>query len=285
VSDIDVGGTLRWRVPALWRLALRLSPLVLAPVCRLSVSGDVPDGSRDGPLILAANHIGAFDPFVLAAACARRGLAPRILATGGLFRAPVLGAVMRAAGHLRVDRRRPTVADALPAARRAVDGGAVVLAYPEGRITLDPGMWPERGKSGLARLAIATGVPVVPVAQWGAHLILPWGTPRGMFRRLGWSAVHRPEVRVHFGTPVRLDDLAPVSATSEAAARRTQANEAAVPARAVRDGTERIIDALTDELVRIRPDEPRLPAWIDPHRPVSTSRTHRYRGATGWPPR
>src|SRR5262245_28175093 len=146
VSDIDVGGTLRWRVPVLWRLALRLSPVVLVPICRLRVSGDVPDGSRDGPLILAANHIGAFDPFVLAAACARRGLAPRILATGGLFRAPVLGAVMRAAGHLRVDRRRPTVADALPAARRAVDGGAVVLAYPEGRITLEIGRASCRGR-------------------------------------------------------------------------------------------------------------------------------------------
>jgi len=107
----------RWRPPPLWRFALAISGTVVGTVCRLRVTGDVPDGRRDGPLILAANHIGAFDPCVLTAACARRRLAPRILATGGLFRAPLVGAAMRASGHLRVDRRRPTVADALPVAR------------------------------------------------------------------------------------------------------------------------------------------------------------------------
>ena len=39
------------------------------------------------------------------------------------------------------------------------------------------------------------------------HLVLPWGTPHGMIRRLVWSLVHRPVVRVHFGAPVPLDDL------------------------------------------------------------------------------
>ncbi|HEY7177346.1 MAG TPA: lysophospholipid acyltransferase family protein [Micromonosporaceae bacterium] len=278
----------RWHPPVLWRVALRAAPVAVAPLCRLRVTGDVPDDRRGGPMILAANHIGAFDPFVLAAACRRRRIAPRILATGGLFRAPVIGPVMRLAGHLRVDRRRPTVADALPAARLAIDSGAVVLAYPEGRITLDPGMWPERGKTGLARLAIATGVPVVPVAQWGAHLVLPWGAPRGMIRRLAWSLIHRPEVRVHFGPPVALDDvtaLDPATPATEAAAERVEVREAMVSARAVRDATNRIIDALVDQLVMLRPDEPRLPAWIDSHRPLATGRTHRYRGSPGWPPR
>ena len=254
----------RWRPPPLWRFTLAISGTVVGTVCRLRVTGDVPDDWRDGPLILVANHIGAFDPCVLTAACARRRLAPRILATGGLFRAPLVGAAMRAFGHLRVDRRRPTVADALPVAREALDHGAVVLAYPEGRITLDPGMWPERGKTGLARLAITSGVPVIPVAQWGAHLVLPWGTPHGMIRRLVWSVVRRPVVRVHFGTPVPLDDL-------EATAHD------------VRTGTDRIIDAITDELRPLRPDEQRLPRWIDPQRPISNGRKHRYRGSSGWP--
>jgi len=254
----------RWRPPPLWRFALAISGAVVGSVCRLRVTGDVSDDRRGGPLILAANHIGAFDPLVLTAACARRGLAPRILATGGLFRAPVVGALMRAFGHLRVDRRRPTVADALPAAREALDQSAVVLAYPEGRITLDPGMWPERGKTGLARLAITTGVPVVPVAQWGSHLVLPWGTPHGMIGRLVWAAIRRPVIRVHFGPPVPLDDLGPTAPD-------------------IRTGTDRIIDAIIDDLRRLRPDEERLPAWIDPPRPLSNGRTHRYRGSSGWP--
>ena len=58
----------------------------------------------------------------------------------------------------------------------------MVLVYPEGRIGLDPGMWPERGKTGTARLALASGAPVVPVAQWGAHEVLPYGAPKGLGR-------------------------------------------------------------------------------------------------------
>ena len=75
-------------------------------------------------------------------------------------------------------------------AEAALAERSVVLAYPEGRITLDPGMWPERGKTGLARLAVASGAPVVPVAQWGAHTVLPWGAPKKSTRpgRVGAAA-------------------------------------------------------------------------------------------------
>src|SRR5215468_1295213 len=123
VSGRDVDGSVRWRPPMLWRVVLRLSPYAAAVFMRLRVTGDVPDDLRNGPLLLAANHVGAFDPFVLIAACARRRMAPRFLATGGLFRAPLFGALMRATGHLRVDRRHPSVADALPVAHSAVETG------------------------------------------------------------------------------------------------------------------------------------------------------------------
>jgi 1-acyl-sn-glycerol-3-phosphate acyltransferase len=244
----------QWRVPLLWRLALLISPAVVGPVCRLRVTGDVPNDLRDGPLILAANHIGAFDPIVLTAACAQRRIAPRIMATGGLFRAPVLGAVMTAFGHIRVDRQRANVIDALPVAQEALAERSVVLGYPEGRMTLDPGLWPERGKSGLARLAVASGVPVVPVAQWGAQLVLPWGAPRGTLGQLVWALTHRPVIRVHFGEPID------VTASGQGA-------------RAIREATDRIMAGIVAALVPLRPDEPRLPAWIDEGRPVSSARS------------
>ncbi len=234
---------------------MRAARVVVASVCRLRVTGDVPDRLRNGPLILAANHIGSFDPIVLTAACARRRIAPRIMATGGLFRAPVVGPAMRAAGHIRVDRRHATVVDALGTAGTAVAERSVLLCYPEGRITLDPGMWPERGKSGMARLAKSAGVPVVPVAQWGAHLVLPWGAPRGSVGRLWWAVWHRPVVRVHFGAPIEFDSDQ--------------------SARAVRAATDTIMDAIAAELAPLRADEPRLPRWVDPRRPVSCARTHR----------
>ncbi len=279
-----------WRPPLLWRALLLAARGLLTPFCRLRVTGpplpgSPPDADRRATggsgygdpaghrastaassdprttrrggeaVILAANHIGALDPIVLMAACQLRRIAPRFMATGGVFRVPVLGAVMRHCGQVRVDRRHAEVTAALPAARAVLDQGSVLLAYPEGRITLDPGAWPERGRTGLARLARDTGAPVVPIAQWGAHLLVPWGAPWGAAGRLLWAMIHRPEVRVHFGAPVDLTGLR------------------------IPQATEQIMETITENLRGLRPDEPRLPAWIDPVRPVSTARSRRRRPA------
>lgn len=246
-----------WRAPLLWRFLQLLAHGVVGLLTRLRVTGDVPAHLRRGPLILAANHISPFDPVVLAAACRVRGVAPRIMATGGLFRAPVVGAAMRRSGHIRVDRRTAHVGDALRVAVEALTTGSVVLVYPEGRIGLDPGMWPERGKTGTARLALASGVPVVPVAQWGAHEVLPYQAPKGMLPAVLRALRRRPVVRVHFGAPVDLSGV-----------------DARVPG-AARHATELILDALTRELAPLRPDEPDLPRHVDPTRPVDTSRSRR----------
>jgi 1-acyl-sn-glycerol-3-phosphate acyltransferase len=245
-----------WRPPLLWRLLQVLARIVVGPVARLRVTGEVPAARRRGPLILAANHISPFDPIVMAAACQVAGIAPRIMATGGLFRAPVVGAVMRRCGHIRVDRGSAAVTESLAAAARAVAGGSVVLVYPEGRMGLDPGMWPERGKTGTARLALASGAPVAPVAQWGAHEVVPYGAPRGLARAIAHALVRRPVIRVHFGPPIDLDGL-----------------RAEAPGHA-RRATDRIIDALTETLAPLRPDEPDTPRHVDPTRPSDTTRSH-----------
>jgi 1-acyl-sn-glycerol-3-phosphate acyltransferase len=247
----------RWRPPLLWRFALRLARLAVPLVCRLRVTGDVPEANRAGPLILAGNHIGTFDPVCFAAAAARRGIAPRMMATGGLFRAPVVGPLMRATGHIPVDRGRTSVANAVPDGIGALRAGSVVFIYPEGRIGLDPGMWPERAKTGIARLALATDVPVVPVVTWGAHEVIAYHGRGAMTRTLISSLWRRPTVRVHFGAPVDLSDL---RADTVGHAQRA---------------TERIMKALVVELEPLRADEPRLPRWRDPTRPVSDARRYR----------
>ncbi|TDB74671.1 1-acyl-sn-glycerol-3-phosphate acyltransferase [Micromonospora sp. KC721] len=248
-----------WRPPLLWRAAQALAHAAVALLGRLEVTGDVPAHLRRGPLILAANHIGPFDPIVLAAACRALGVAPRFMATGGLFRAPVVGALMRRTGHLRVDRGTAAVHQALVDACAAIAAGSVVLVYPEGRIGLDPSMWPERGKTGTARLAFASGAPIVPVAHWGSHEVLPYRAPKGMLRGIARALLRRPVIRVRFGDPLDLTDLTP---GTPGAARR---------------GTDRIIDAITDTLVPLRSDEPQRPRHVDPSRPVDTSRAHRRR--------
>lgn len=247
-----------WRPPALWKALQLVARGLIACFGRLEVVGDVPADRRGGPLILAANHISPIDPIVLTAATGVRRIRPRIMATGGLFRAPVVGSVMRAAGHIRVDRRTANVGAALGTAAAAVEQGSVVLVYPEGRISLDPGLWPERGKTGAARLALTTGAVVVPVAQWGAHEVVPYSTPQGpVLRRLARAVVRRPRIVVGFGPPVDLAGLVQ-----------------GVPG-AAQKATDRIIDAVTATLEPLRPDEPNRPRYVDPTRPVDLGRVHR----------
>lgn len=243
-----------WRVPWLWRLLLFVAPAVVFPICRLRVSGEVAPEQRDGPLILAANHVSPVDPIVMTAACRRAGLAPRFLATGGIFEAPIAGAVMRRSGHIRVDRRRATVVRALPDAAAALRARSVVLVYPEGRIGLDPWMWPERGKTGVARMAAMSGAPVVPVAQWGAHRVLPYESPKHLLRSLLRAMLLRPVVRVRFGKAV---DLSGLAGTSGAQAMRA---------------TQRIVEGIDRTLAPLRADEPELPHFVDRTRPVDMSR-------------
>jgi 1-acyl-sn-glycerol-3-phosphate acyltransferase len=243
-----------WRVPWLWRFLLFVSPAVVAPICRLRVSGTVPPQVRGAPLILAANHLSAADPIVMTAACRRVGVAPRFMATGGVFRAPVVGAVMRWSGHIRVDRRTAEVAQALPATVAALRANSVVLVYPEGRIGLDPWMWPERGKTGVARMAAASGAPVLPVAHWGTHAVLPYTTPKGLVRSVLRALLRRPVVYVRFGEVVDLSGL-----TGPAGAQAMRA-------------TQRIIEGIDRTLQPLRADEPELPRHIDPTRPADMSR-------------
>jgi 1-acyl-sn-glycerol-3-phosphate acyltransferase len=243
-----------WRVPRVWRVLLFVAPAVVFPFCRLRVSGAVPPALRPGPLILVVNHVSPADPFVMTASCRKAGVAPRFLATGGLFRAPVAGAVMRAAGHIRVDRWTAQVTDTLPAAAAALKLNSVVLVYPEGRISLDPWMWPERGKTGTARMAALSGAPVLAVAQWGAHEVLPYTTPKRLLRSLLSALVRRPVVQVRFGEVV---DLSGLTGTAGAQAMRA---------------TRRIIDAIDATLGPLRADEPELPRRRDCTRPVDMSR-------------
>ncbi|WP_255358581.1 1-acyl-sn-glycerol-3-phosphate acyltransferase [Micromonospora sp. M42] len=244
-----------WRAPLLWRGAQTLARAAVGLVGRLEVTGDVPDALRRGPLILAANHISPFDPVVLAAACRVRDVAPRIMATGGLFRTPVIGALMRRAGHIRVDRGTAAVHRSL--SRRPGRGRrSVVLVYPEGasgstRACARAGQdrhGPARVRQRRRRrtggaVGFARGT-AVPRAQGDAA----WGGPRA-----------RPPARHpgHFGAPVPIDDLRSGSPG------------------AARHATDRIIDAITDDLVPLRPDEPDLPRHVDPGRPVDTARAHR----------
>jgi len=235
----------------LWRFLLwSVSPWV-SLFGRVVVTGSVPEHLRGGPLIIAANHIGDYDTFTVAAALHRVGLVPRFLATGGIMKAPVAGPLLERCGGIRVDRGTDVAAHAMRVVLVALEHGAHVVVYPEGRVGLTADGWPERGRTGLARLALQTRVPVVPVSQWGAHEVLQYGNDWGKLRTLLSAAWRQPALRVHVGDPVPLDDLAP-GVTGDANRART-----------------RIMAAITRGLVPLRAGEPadRI-AYPDPTRPV-----------------
>jgi 1-acyl-sn-glycerol-3-phosphate acyltransferase len=135
-----------------------------------------------GPVIVAANHVSYFDPLCVGTAVNDAGRVVRFLAKSELFANPVLGAVLRGAGQIPVKRHTREARVALEAAVTALEDGAAVVVYPEGTTTVHPDFSPMPAKSGVARLALLTGAPVLPVGQWGSHLLFAQGRI-GPFRR------------------------------------------------------------------------------------------------------
>jgi 1-acyl-sn-glycerol-3-phosphate acyltransferase len=120
-----------------------------------------------GPALMAANHISLLDPPAVGYLADLRGREARFLATSGLFRYPLLAGFLRRMGQIPVERATTRAAASLEPATAALGAGEVVVIFPEGGLSsdLDPG----RGRTGVARLARAAGVPVIPVGLWGTH--------------------------------------------------------------------------------------------------------------------
>ena len=153
-----------------------------------------------GGYIAAANHMTNFDPLTFAHFLYDNGVAPKILAKSSLFTIPVVGRVLTATGQIPVHRNTVQAGQSLDAAVAALAEGECVAVFPEGTLTGDPDLWPMVGKTGVARLALTTRVPVIPVAQWGPQDVL------GRYSKLP-RPIPPKEVTVAAGPPVVLDDL------------------------------------------------------------------------------
>ena len=101
----------------------------------------------------------------------KAGRHPRFLAKQELFDKPIVGTVLRGAGQIPV-RRGAGDTSSLEEAKRAMQEGEVVVIYPEGTTTTtDPNFSPGPGKTGVVRLSLATGVPILPIATWGGQYV------------------------------------------------------------------------------------------------------------------
>ena len=126
-----------------------------------------------GAAIAVSNHISHIDPFVFTHFLYNNGRAVRYLGKASVFKIPLFGRLLLGAGQIPVERESANASDALQHAIAFLKAGHLLGVYPEGTLTRDQNYWPMKGKTGIARLAIISQVPVIPCAQWGAQKILP----------------------------------------------------------------------------------------------------------------
>ena len=230
------------RVPRVRRRArlgfsYRLAVALLWPFMRVAVRWDIEGDQQltedDGGVVVAPTHLSWFDPLVVAFALWQADRPPRFLGKESVFRVPVFGRIIRNAGQIPVYRETADAASAIRDALVALGRGECVVVYPEGTITRDPDLWPMSAKTGAVRMALISGAPLFPMAQWGAQEVM---APYSKRVRL----LPRRTMHVRVGEPVNLSDLA----------------DQPLDAATMREGGDRLMNAITDLLASIRQQTP-----------------------------
>jgi 1-acyl-sn-glycerol-3-phosphate acyltransferase len=135
---------------------------------------NIPD---HGPAILASNHLAVADSFYLPLVMHRRitFLAKSEYFTGTGLKGWLTRWFYTVAGQVPIDRTSAdTAQNALDTAKRLLEQGKLLGMYPEGTRSPDGRLY--KGKTGLARIALETGVPVIPVAMIGTNVVNPPGS-------------------------------------------------------------------------------------------------------------
>lgn len=191
-----------------------------------------------GGVIVVSNHVSYLDVLAVGRYLIWSGRWPRYLGKSELWKIPGIAWLARSCRQIPVLRGTAQAKDALAPARAALADGECVGIYPEGGRTRDPDLWPQTARTGAARLALETGVPVIPIANWGTHRVLPG-------RRLTVPRFwRRHRVRVVMGEPVDLADL--YGSTDPDAAR---------------EATERIMAAVTSLVEGLRGERAPTGVW------------------------
>ncbi len=194
---------------------------------------------KQGAFILAPNHYSEIDPVIMGRFMWGLGRVPRFLAKGSLFRIPVIGRILAASGQIPVEREGRGRSDApLKAAQQLVDRRLAVIIYPEGTLTRDPDLWPMRGKSGAVRMALESGVDIIPAAHWGTQKIMARYSKRISF-------FPRKRIECKIGDPVDLSDL-----------RGRPIDQATLA-----EGTARVMTAIAQLLGDLRGETPPAERW------------------------
>lgn len=188
---------------------------------------------REGGALLVLNHVSHLDPVMDSVFVHRNKRVPRFMAKASLATVPVFGRIFLGAGSIPVERGTANAGDSLSAAHQALRDGKVVVIYPEGTVTKEPGRWPKRAFTGAARLALENDVPVIPIARWGTQDVLD-------FYQKKVRLFPRKTVTHSVGEPIDLS------------AYRGKEPTAGV----LREVTELMMERVTDLLAEIRGEQP-----------------------------
>lgn len=205
---------------------------ILEPLLWLFTKRRWIDGEKipaTGGCVVVGNHVSHIDPLTFGHFVYGYGRIVRFLAKVEVLDVPVIGKIIRATGQIPVYRMTTDASQAFRAAVAAVQEGKCVAVYPEGTLTRQPELWPMAGKTGAARISLASGAPVIPIAQWGAQDILwPYAARPRLFPR--------KTVVLKAGDPVDLDDL----------------RDQPLTPKVLHEATNRIMDDITALLEEIR---------------------------------
>ena len=238
---------------ALYKVLGNAARVLYKLIARVEITGreNLPSS---GGYIIVANHTTELDPVTVAFPAFVEDALPRFLAKDSLFRAPVLGYIMRKLAHIPVVRGSVDARKSLITARKIVEAGGAVVIFPEGTTTHDPQLWPMQARTGAARLALATGAPVFPVAHWGDEQILGYVDEPGEDGRIKEkrkiSLFPRKTVRVKVGKAL---DIASLVEDSSPEAKHTRTELGVV--------TDAMLDAITAELEKIRGEKAPEGRW------------------------
>jgi 1-acyl-sn-glycerol-3-phosphate acyltransferase len=225
--------------PGWRRFTKTIGPPLIRGMMKLVPSGQ--DYFPRGGMIVAGNHLSYADWPAMGLFCYEAGHYPVFTIKSPVFDVKIIGPLMRKLGQLPVYRGRADAALVLKQAEERMARGACVIFYPEGTASRDPDHWPMVARTGVARLALSTGAPVIPVACWGAQVILPYGDKRPRL-------FPRKTVKIAAGPPVDLSAFAGQPLTADTLRRATNAIMADVT---------RVLAGLRDEQPPAVPYDPR----------------------------
>lgn len=203
---IDEEELLRGDITPLIRVVSFGARTLSRALTRVRIEGDTAAIPRQGPVILAANHISNADPVLVGAFLTPR-LGRRIhwLGKKEMFDWPIVGWMARNGGVVPVDRAAADI-EAFRVAQRILEAGHVLMVFPEG--TRSPSGQLQQPKDGLAMLALRTNATIVPIGVSNADRVWPKGRP---------VPVPGRHVTVRIGEPFRVGELLPEGIDRKAA--------------------------------------------------------------------